>query len=192
MIWVLLILVFLGGICGGAFALSDEGIRLAARDGLQRAWEWIEGNVLSNLLSTSALVGLVSLELIPAIKGFVNAKAAFATVARQVSEYTEARVEFDMRAEERERAFEARMEERERRADALEAELLRSMDEFLTLAKAFEGQVAESEARISEALVRIDRNADKTERMVGLAFTNSGELVSKGVARRIAEVEQEE
>ncbi len=187
----------------GAWCLCDEGTRAVAAEWLRNTWGWIEANVLSEILSVGAIIGVASVELIPVIRGFTQSKSAFSSVASQVSAYTEARLEYDMRAEEREKAFYAKMEalriENDERVQARDRELLereaalaRSIEEFTALARGFEDKLGASEARLECILHHIDVNADKTERMVGLAFTNSGELVSKGVAKRIAEVEHEE
>lgn len=202
-IFSLILVLSLGGgavwLCFFADAASREAVSLYLAD----SWAWFEAEVLPGILSSGAIIGVASVELIPVIRHFLKSKTAFGNVARQVEEYTVARVEYDMRSEEREKAFyermveiarecDARIEARDRELLEREAALERSLESFAEIARGFEEKLAASEARLSETLVHIDRNADKTERMVGLAFVNSGELVSKGVARRIAEVDHED
>lgn len=193
--------------CGGAAVwlifFADAGVREAVQDALLDAWGWIETNVLPQMLSTGTLVGLTSVELIPVVKSFLKSKEAFASVAKEVSDYTAARLEWDIRAEEREKAFYAKMEElriendvrleaRDKELLAREAALAHSIEAFSTLASGFEETLLASEGRLAAVLSHIDRNADKTERIVDLAFTHSGELVSKGIAGKISEVAHED
>lgn len=204
---LLITLALLMILCGGAAVwlifFADTGTRETLQYALLDAWGWIETNVLPQMISTGTLVGLTSVELIPVVKSFLQSKAAFTSVSKQVSDYTAARLEWDIRAEKREKKFYAKMEElriendrrleeRDNELMAREEALARSLGEFSALAKGFEEKLAASEGRLSEVLSHIDRNADKTERMVDLAFTHSGELVSKGIARQISEVAHED
>lgn len=202
-IFSLVLVLLLGGAAVWLCFFADAAAREAVAVSITGAWAWFEEEVLPEVLSSGAIIGVASVELIPVIRNFLKSKATFSDVARQVEDYTAARVEYDLRAEEREKAFyakmaeialacDARMEERDRELLEREAALERSLESFSEIARSFEERLTASEERLNRKLVHIDRNADKTERMVGLAFTNSGELVSKGVARQIAEVEHED
>lgn len=201
---VIAILTALTALTAGLFLLiTDAEAKAQAREWGTAAWAWVERHVLSDMLATGALVGLVSLELVPALKGLVNSRKAFQKTASEVEAYTVARIEYDARAEEREKRFYARMEEMQKASDERmaekEAELLareerlqEAIEAFRTLAEGYNQSLLASEERLTRTLHHVEVCADKTERMVYLGMSNSCELVKNGTARRIAEVEENE
>ena len=147
-------------------------------DGLRM---WFEAEVLPHLASVSMILGVALVEIIPAVRGLIKAKGAFQKVAADVDAYNQSKIEYDLRVEEREKEFEARIEK-------LQEEHNKQIEEFNKIAKQFEEKLAESEKVLEGHLLNVENNATKVERMCYLAFTNSGELVTNGVARRVAEV----
>lgn len=145
---------------------------------------WLETEVLPHVASVSVILGVALVELIPAVRSLIRAKAAFAKVASDVDAYNQAKIEYDLRVEEREKAFEARMER-------MQADFQATLMEVCEMARSYEDKLSMSEARISELLHHVEVSTDKTERMVYLGMSNSGELVTNGAARKIAEVEEE-
>ena len=156
------------------------------------AWEWIEGHVLSDMLATAALVGLASLELIPAVRSLLKARNAFHKVAADAEGYTVAKIEYDARAEAREREFYERMKERDEALAAREESLQAAIEAVGAVAESYNKNLIASEERLAKTLHHVEICADKTERMVYLGLSNSCELVKNGTARRIAEVETHE
>lgn len=151
-------------------------------DGLRT---WFEAEVLPHLASVTMILGVALVELIPAVRSLIKAKGAFQKVAGDVDAYNQAKIEYDLRVEQREKEFEARIE-------ALQKEHNKQIEDFNKIAKQFEEKLAESEKALEGHLVNVEKNADKVERMCYLAFTNSGELVTNGVARRVAAVDKEQ
>lgn len=201
--WLLPTLVSAALIAAGLFLwLADEETLVSLTRRAQETWAWVEANVLSDMLASVALIGIASVELIPAIKSFVKSKAAFAKVARDVEAYTAASLERDLRQEAREEAFYARMEElrlkseermqrKEAELEAREARLQEAIEAFRTLAEGYNQNLMASEDRLSRVLRHVEVCSDKTERMVYLGFSNSCELVRNGTARKVAEVEEQ-
>lgn len=150
-------------------------------DGLRT---WFEAEVLPHLASVTMILGVALVELIPAVRSLIKAKGAFQKVAGDVDAYNQAKIEYDMRVEQREKEFEARIE-------ALQKEHNKQIEDFNKIAKQFEEKLAESEKVLEGHLLKVENNATKVERMCYLAFTNSGELVTNGVARRVAAVDKE-
>lgn len=180
--------------------LADGATREGVRERGTLIWAWVEAHVLSDMLSTAALIGIASVELIPVLKSFVNSKNAFQRVAADVEKYTVAQLEREAHMEEREEAFYARMEalreDSEARIQACnealerrEAALHDVVEELRALARGYDQSLIASEERLAETLRQVCTCADKTEKMVFLGFSNSCEMVKTGVARRIAEVE---
>lgn len=147
-------------------------------DGLRA---WFEAEVLPHLASVSMILGVALVEIIPAVRGLIKAKGAFQKVAADVDAYNQSKIEYDLRVEEREKEFEARIEK-------LQEEHNKKIEEFNQVARQFEEKLAESARVLEGHLLDVERNANKVEKMCYLAFTNSCELVSNGVARRVAEV----
>lgn len=145
---------------------------------------WFTAEVLPHLATVGTILGVAMVELIPAIRSLIKAKGAFTKVAQDVDAYNQAKIEYDMRVEEREKEFEARIEK-------LQEEYNKRIEEFNKIAKQFENKLEDSAKVLEQHLVDLDKNATKVERMCYLAFTNSGELVSNGIAHHIADVDKE-
>ncbi len=145
---------------------------------------WFSAEVLPHLTSVVMILGVALVELIPAVRSLVKAKNAFSKVAADVDAYNRSKIEYDLRIEERERAFEGRMEELHRQYTEQVRELCKTV-------QTYEEKLAESEARLSRVLHHVEVSTDKTERMVYLGMSNSCELVANGAARKIAQVEEE-
>ena len=175
----------------GVLIINEEA-RGAAGAACASAWAWVEANVLSDVLTTGALVGLASLELIPILRGLVRSRNAFHKTASDVEAYTLARIEYDARSEEREKEFYKRLEARDAELLLREESLQNAIVEFRMLAEGYNKNLIASEERLANALHHVKTCADKTERMVYLGLSNSCELVKNGTARRIAEVEENE
>lgn len=145
---------------------------------------WLETEVLPHVASVSVILGVALVELIPAVRSLIRAKAAFAKVASDVDAYNQAKIEYDLRVEEREKAFEARMEEMQKQYNKMVTDLCQTVETY-------EKKLSESEGRLASVLHNVEVSTDKTERMVYLGMSNSGELVTNGAARKIAEVKEE-
>ena len=125
---------------------------------------WFEVEVMPHLASVSVILGVALVEIIPAVRGLLKAKAAFTKVAGDVDRYNQNKIEYDMRMEEQ----------------------IKKLNK--TVAK-YEKALAESEARLAAAITHLDESAHKVEKMVYVGMTNSVELVSNGAAKRIAAIE---
>lgn len=125
---------------------------------------WFEVEVMPHLASVSIILGVAMVEIIPAVRGLLKAKAAFTKVAGDVDKYNQNKIEYDLRMEEQ----------------------IKKLNK--TVAK-YEKALAESEARLAAILTHLDKSADKVEKMVYVGLTNSVELVSNGAAKRIAAIE---
>lgn len=187
----IVLLVCVAGAVLFLLTVSDQTIEALKVRGMT-AWGWIEKNVLSDMLATAALVGLASLELIPAIKSLLKARNAFHKVAEDAEGYTVAKIEYDARMEAREQEFYARMKARDEALASREDRLQASIEEFKSLAEGYNKNLIASEERLAKVLHHVEICADKTERMVYLGLSNSCELVKNGTARKIAEVEEHE
>ena len=125
---------------------------------------WFEVEVMPHLASVSVILGVALVEIIPAVRGLLKAKAEFTKVAGDVDRYNQNKIEYDLRMEEQ----------------------IKKLNK--TVAK-YEKALAESEARLAAILTHLDKSADKVEKMVYVGLTNSVELVSNGAAKRIAAIE---
>lgn len=173
---------------------AEEAVEAAESTGgeLEALKLWFEERVLPNLTSTLLIIGVGLLELIPAVRSLLKARGAFAKVANDVGAYTEAKIEYDARAEEREKLFLERLEQYDRAMEAQREETREAVEKFEEIALGYAELLKESEGRLGNTLHHVERVADKTERMVYLGMSNSCELVKNGAARRIAEIEEEE
>ena len=153
---------------------------------------WFEERVLPNLTSTMLIIGVALLEIIPAVRSLLRARGAFQKAADDVGAYTEAKIEYDARAEEREKKFLERLEEYDRKMEEQREETRRAVERFEEIAGSYAALLKESEKRLGKTLHHVEVSAQKTEEMVYLGMSNSCELVRNGVARRIAEVEERE
>lgn len=153
---------------------------------------WFEERVLPNLTSTLLIIGVGLLELIPAIRSLLKARQAFQKSARDVEAYTEAKIEYDARAEEREKKFLERLEAYDKEIERTREETRRATERFEEIARSYAGLLRESESRLGDTLRRVEGMSRKTEEMVYLGMSNNCELVRSGVARKIAEVEERE
>jgi hypothetical protein len=151
-------------------------------DGLRA---WFEVEVMPHLASVSVILGVALAELIPAVRGLLKAKAAFTKVAGDVDAYNQAKIEYDMRVEKREKEFEDRIER-------LQEEHNKQVETLNRMVETYEKKLSESEERLASTLRQIESHAEKVERMVYVGMTNSCELVSNGAARRIAAIEADE
>lgn len=146
---------------------------------------WFEIEVLPHLAAVATVLGVALVELIPAVRSLLRAKSAFTKVASDVDAYNQSKIEYDLRMEEREKAFEERIER-------LQEAHNKQVEKLNETVQTYEQKLSESEARMTELLCRIEARASKVERMVYLGMSNSCELVANGAARRIAEIEEEE
>ena len=153
---------------------------------------WFEEKVLPNLTSTLLIIGVGLVELIPAIRSLLKARGAFQKAADDVGAYTEAKIEYDARAEEREKKFLERLEEYDRRMETERERTREALEHFEEIAGSYAEMLKASEARLGDSLHHVERAADKTERMIYVGMVNNCELVKNGAARRIAEIEEEE
>lgn len=153
---------------------------------------WFEEKVLPNLTSTLLIIGVGLLELIPAVRSLLKARGAFDKAARDVGAYTEAKIEYDARAEEREKLFLERLDKYDAEMEKQREETRQAVERFEEIAKSYASILCESEKRLGDTLHHVERAADKTERMIYVGMVNSCELVKNGAARRIAEIEEEE
>ena len=153
---------------------------------------WFEERVLPNLTSTLLIIGVGLLELIPAIRSLLRARGAFQKAANDVDAYTQAKIEYDARAEEREKKFLERLEKYDEEIARTREETRLATERFAEIAKSYAELLHESESRLGDTLHQVENSAKKTEEMVYLGMSNSCELVRNGVARRIAEVEERE
>ena len=154
-------------------AIDVEGVRA-----------WFEVEVLPHLASVMMILGVALVELIPAVRSLIKAKAAFTKVASDVDAYNQSKIEYDLRVEEREKAFEERIE----RMQAEHNEMVAKLNETVNT---YKESLAESEARLAKVLHIVETRASKVERMIYLGMSNSCELVANGAARKIAEIEEE-
>lgn len=154
-------------------AIDTEGIRL-----------WFEAEVLPHLVTVLTVLGVAMVELIPAVRSLIKAKAAFAKVASDVDAYNQSKIEYDLRVEEREKAFEERIEKMQEEHNEMVARLNETVNTY-------KESLAESEERLANILRIVETRASKVERMVYLGMSNSCELVANGAARKIAEIEEE-
>ncbi len=175
----------------GEELLREEGTSFSFYD-LDAARAWFEERVLPNLTSTLLIIGVGLLELIPAIRSLLKARQAFQKSARDAEAYTEAKIEYDARAEEREKKFLERLEAYDREIERTREETRRATERFEEIAGSYAGLLRESEARLGDTLHHVEGMARKTEEMVYLGMSNNCELVRSGVARKIAEVEERE
>lgn len=127
-------------------------------------WAWFEVEVMPHLASVSVILGVALVEIIPAVRGLLNAKAAFTKVAKDVDTYNQDKIEYDMRME-------------------------KQISELNKTVEKYEKALSESEARLAAILNHLDKSAEKVEKMVYVGMTNSVELVSNGAAKRIAAIE---
>ena len=134
---------------------------------------WLEAEVLPHLLSVLTILGVALVELIPAIRSLRRAKGDFTRVATDVAAYNEEK-----------RAHDARTEELQRMC-------AEQMEQIRAAVATYEKSLAESEERLSALSHRIEASAARTERMVYLGLTNSGELILNGAARKISRIEEE-
>lgn len=125
---------------------------------------WFEAEVMPHLASVSVILGVALVEIIPAVRGLLKAKAAFTKVAKDVDMYNQNKIEYDMRMEGQIKKLNKTVEK-------------------------YEKALAESEARLAAILTHLDKSAEKVEKMVYVGMTNSVELVSNGAAKRIAAIE---
>ena len=151
---------------------------------------WFRERVLPNLTSTVLIIGVGLLELIPAIRSLLRARGAFRKAASDVEAYTEAKIEYDARAEEREKKFLERLDKYDEEIARAREETRLAAERFEEIAKSYAGLLRESEARLGDTLHHVETSAKKTEEMVFLGMSNSCELVQNGAARKIAEVEE--
>ncbi|MBE6588820.1 MAG: hypothetical protein E7643_01455 [Ruminococcaceae bacterium] len=151
---------------------------------------WFEERVLPNLTSTLLIIGVGLLELIPAIRSLLKARGAFTKAAENADAYTEAKIAYDARAEEREKLFLERLEKYDAEIARTREETRLATEKFEEIAKSYAGLLKESEERLGATLHHVEVSAQKTEEMVYLGMSNSCELVQNGAARRIAEVEE--
>lgn len=145
---------------------------------------WVQSEVLPHLVSVSMILGVALVELIPAVRSLIKARAAFTKVASDVDAYNRSKLEYDLRVEERERAFEARIE-------AIEEEHRRRTEEMLAAVSVYETRLAQSEERMTRLLEGIARSTSRAERMIYLGMSNSCELIVNGAARKISKIEEE-
>lgn len=125
---------------------------------------WFEIEVMPHLASVSVILGVALVEIIPAVRGLLKAKAAFAKVAKDVDLYNQNKIEYDMRME-------------------------KQISKLNKTVEKYEKALSESEARLAAAITHLDESAHKVEKMVYVGMTNSVELVSNGAAKRIAAIE---
>lgn len=151
---------------------------------------WFEEKVLPNLTSTLLIIGVALLELIPAVRSLIKARASFVKVANDVQGYTEAKIEYDARAEKREKLFLERLDAYDRALERQREETRAAVEKFEEIAGSYAALLKESEERLGATLHHVEVSAQKTEEMVYLGMSNSCELVRNGAARRIAEVEE--
>ena len=152
---------------------------------------WFEEKVLPNLTSTLLIIGVGLLELIPAVRSLLKARGAFDKAARDVGAYTEAKIAYDARAEEREKLFLERLDKYDAEMEKQRAQTQKAIERFEAVALGYAEMLKESEERLGSTLHHVERAADKTERMIYVGMVNSCELVKNGAARRIAEIEEE-
>lgn len=154
-------------------AIDIEGLRL-----------WLESEVLPHLVTVLTVLGVALVELIPAVRSLIKAKAAFARVASDVDAYNQSKIKYDLRVEAREKEFEARIE-------ALQAEHNETVAALRETVQTYDARLSETEARLSEALSAVAASAWRTERMLYLGMSNSQELIINGAARKISKIEEE-
>ena len=185
---VLLSLVFtLAVLPVGAEAVGEAA---ATAHPLDEIRAWFEEKVLPNLASTLLIIGVALLELIPAVRSLIKARASFVKVANDVQGYTEAKIEYDARAEEREKLFLERLDAYDKALERQREETRLAVEKFEEIAGSYAALLKESEGRLGDTLHHVEVSAQKTEEMVYLGMSNSCELVRNGAARRIAEVEE--
>ena len=175
----------------GAEAVTEETGVSAFYD-FDAVKAWFEEKVLPNLTSTLLIIGVGLLELIPAVRSLLKARGAFQKAADDVGAYTEAKIAYDARAEEREKLFLERLDKYDAEMEKQREETRQAVERFEEIAKSYASILCESEKRLGSTLHHVERAADKTERMIYVGMVNSCELVKNGAARRIAEIEEEE
>ena len=154
-------------------AIDVEGVRA-----------WFEVEVLPHLASVMMILGVALVELIPAVRSLIKARAAFARVASDVDAYNRSKIEYDLRVEAREKEFEARIE-------ALQAAHNETVEALRQTVETYDARLSETEARLTEALSSVAASAWRTERMLYLGMSNSQELIINGAARKISRIEEE-
>ena len=175
----------------GAEAVTEETGVSAFYD-FDAVKAWFEEKVLPNLTSTLLIIGVGLLELIPAVRSLLKARGAFDKAAHDVGAYTEAKIEYDARAEEREKLFLERLDKYDAEMERQREQTQKAIERFEAVANGYAEMLKESEERLGSTLHHVERAADKTERMIYVGMVNNCELVKNGAARRIAEIEEEE
>lgn len=145
---------------------------------------WFQAEVLPHLTSVAMIICVASVEIIPAVRSLIKAKAAFSKVASDVDTYNQSKIKYDLRVEKREKAFEERIEKMQAEHNKMVAALNETVNTY-------KDSLAESEERLAKVLHIVETRASKVERMVYLGMSNSCELVANGAARKIAEIEEE-
>ena len=151
---------------------------------IEGLWLWLESEVLPHLASVMMILGVALVELIPAVRSLIKARAAFARVASDVDAYNRSKIEYDLRVEAREKEFEARIE-------ALQAAHNETVEALRQTVETYDARLSETEARLTEALSSVAASAWRTERMLYLGMSNSQELIINGAARKISRIEEE-
>lgn len=152
----------------------------------KQEWQiYLEEKVIPAAIFVITSAGSVLLMLAPAIKAakktICSVKEASDAVSSDKKTATAQQAEFAERVE----AFFAEQQQRDAERNAILEKLQKDNQEYRQA-------LSDTEARLALSIQRCNANAERTRRMAYLAFTNNKELVQKGIAPRIAEVDNED
>ena len=138
---------------------------------------WFEDVLLPYLLSFLSIAGVALVYLLKPIAAIKKASGRFDSSADAVEASKE--------------ICEKGIAELKEHAAKSEEQIRRELEETRSIAQGYIDALSECEKRLAETLKHVERIGEKTEQMVYLGFSNSPGLVGgKGIARRIAEVEE--
>ena len=173
---------------------------------------WWKEEVMPLVIAYAIPAVLLLAETLPMLVKVWRASGRFDRSATQVNEVVEATEKYKEAIETEKAASKAELqaflEASEERVKSYEENLLTKQMEYqelmltqqdavkqvltevLEIASGYREALSATETRLASVLSTVEKRAGKTERMVYLGLTNSGELVQNGAARKIAKVEE--